>query len=91
MNSKSRRYRACRVCNDIRRCTLQDTLHHCQACLNWDHKGFRLALPPLQSASTSLIRLSAMDLSQSGIRVNMVSPTWVETPMLDGDRKKFPT
>jgi NAD(P)-dependent dehydrogenase (short-subunit alcohol dehydrogenase family) len=31
-----------------------------------------------------------MDLSQAGIRVNMVSPTWVETPMLDGDRKHIP-
>lgn len=31
-----------------------------------------------------------MDLSPARVRVNMVSPTWVETPMLDGDRKNIP-
>lgn len=31
-----------------------------------------------------------MDLSQAGVRVNMVSPTWVETSMLEGDRKHIP-
>lgn len=31
-----------------------------------------------------------MDLNQVRVRVNMVSPTWVETPMLDRDRKHIP-
>jgi NAD(P)-dependent dehydrogenase (short-subunit alcohol dehydrogenase family) len=32
-----------------------------------------------------------MDLNHANIRVNSVSPTWVETPMLEGDRKKIPS
>lgn len=31
-----------------------------------------------------------MDLSQVNVRVNMVSPTWVEGPMLDAERKRVP-
>jgi NAD(P)-dependent dehydrogenase (short-subunit alcohol dehydrogenase family) len=31
-----------------------------------------------------------MDLNQADVRVNMVSPTWVETPMLEGERKRVP-
>lgn len=31
-----------------------------------------------------------MDLNRAGVRVNLVSPTWVNTPMLDGERERVP-
>ncbi|PVI03083.1 NAD(P)-binding protein [Periconia macrospinosa] len=41
-------------------------------------------------ALLGITRASAMDLSSVRVRVNMVSPTWVETPMLDSDREHIP-
>ncbi|ORY09576.1 hypothetical protein BCR34DRAFT_665425 [Clohesyomyces aquaticus] len=41
-------------------------------------------------ALLGITRASAMDLNRAGIRVNIVSPTWVNTPMLDGDRERVP-
>ncbi|KAF2868457.1 hypothetical protein BDV95DRAFT_579890 [Massariosphaeria phaeospora] len=41
-------------------------------------------------AVLGLARSSAMDLNSAGVRVNLVSPSWVNTPMLDTDRDRLP-
>lgn len=46
--------------------------------------------PPGFLAPSILTSFKAVDLAPKGIRVNCMCPTWVDTPMFEGEQQKVP-